>query len=149
MPAIRLFISTWKKSYEDVYHSALHVSATTRNMKITIIRFTCYHLLLSSNSTFMTKSLNLGTIQIWRDELMDTAIKSVICQIANCSPFHSIHTSPLICSPNQETGFYMITASVLKRLKLIYYGLISNFSKYYFKTGAICSFSYLHMYLPF
>ena len=115
----------------------------------TIIRFTCYHLLLSSNSTFMTKSLNLGTIQIWRDELMDTAIKSVICQIANCSPFHSIHTSPLICTPNQETGFYMITASVLKRLKLIYYGLISNFSKYYFKTGAICSFSYLHMYLPF
>ena len=74
LPAIRLFISTWKKSYEDVYHSALHVSATTRNMKITIKRFTSYHLLLSSNSTFMTKSLNLGTIQIWRDELMNTAI---------------------------------------------------------------------------
>ena len=27
----------------------------------------------------------------------------------------------------------------LERLKLTYYSLISNFSKYYFKTGILCS----------
>ena len=32
----------------------------------------------------------------------------------------------------------------LERLKLFYYSLISNFSKYYFKTGTICLLSYLH-----
>ena len=36
-------------------------------------------------------------------------------------PFHDggryhIETSPLICSENQWTGFYMITASVMKGL---------------------------------
>ena len=43
----------------------------------------------------------------------------------NCKlhwPFHDggryhIETSPLICSANQWTGFYMITASVMKGLK--------------------------------
>ena len=30
---------------------------------------------------------------------------------------YHIETSPLICSPNQWTGFYMITASVVKGLK--------------------------------
>ena len=29
---------------------------------------------------------------------------------------YHIETSPLICSPNQWTGFYMITASVMKGL---------------------------------
>ena len=28
-----------------------------------------------------------------------------------------METSPLICSANQSTGFYMITASVMKGLK--------------------------------
>ena len=32
-------------------------------------------------------------------------------------PFH-IETSPLICSANQCTGFYMITVSVLKELRV-------------------------------
>ena len=30
---------------------------------------------------------------------------------------YHIETSPLICSANQWTGFYMITASVMKELK--------------------------------
>ena len=30
---------------------------------------------------------------------------------------YHIETSPLICSANQWTGFYMITASILKGLK--------------------------------
>ena len=40
------------------------------------------------------------------------------------SPFHDggrdhIETSPLICSTNQWTGFYMMTASVMKGLIII------------------------------
>ena len=30
---------------------------------------------------------------------------------------YPIETSPLVCSANQRTGFYMITASVMKGLK--------------------------------
>ena len=32
---------------------------------------------------------------------------------------YNIETSQLICSANQWTGFYMITASVIKELKLV------------------------------
>ena len=66
MPTIQLFISTWEKSYEDIYLSPPHVSVTTGNILITIIRFAHYHVLLASNSTFMTDSMSLGTIQISR-----------------------------------------------------------------------------------
>ena len=34
---------------------------------------------------------------------------------------YHIETSPLICPANQSTGFYMITASVMKELKMIVY----------------------------
>ena len=33
---------------------------------------------------------------------------------------YHIETSPLICSPNQWTGFYMISASVMKGLRTIF-----------------------------
>ena len=52
------------KMYEDIYHSPPHVFVITGNILITIIRFARYHLLLASNSTFMTDSMYLGTIQI-------------------------------------------------------------------------------------
>ena len=88
-----------------------------------------YHLLLASNSIFMADSLYLGTIQIWwnlnENHWYLTSTKSLICQIrANCSPFQSLNMLP----------FHIR----LERLKLIYYSLISNFSKYYFNTGTIC-----------
>ena len=52
----------------------------------------------------------------------------MICQIdANRSPFHSPNMLP----------FHIR----LECLKLIYYGLISNFSKYYLETGTICHLS--------
>ena len=35
---------------------------------------------------------------------------------------YHIETSPLICGENQWTGFYMITASVLKGLRTCYFG---------------------------
>ena len=40
----------------------------------------------------------------------------------NAQLFHGryhIDTSPLICSANQWTGFYMITASIMKELKIL------------------------------
>ena len=61
-----------------------------------IMRSARYYLLLSSNSAFMTDSLHLGTIQIWRNlnehYCYLTSTKSVIQQIdANCSPFQSLN----------------------------------------------------------
>ena len=44
-----------KKSFEEIYVSVIpHVSVITENILITIIRFTRYHLMLASNSTFTT-----------------------------------------------------------------------------------------------
>ena len=57
------FFNIGKKN-EDIYCSPLYVSIITGNILIMIIRFTCYHLLLASNSVFMTDSMYLGTIQI-------------------------------------------------------------------------------------
>ena len=110
-------------------HSPLQVSVITGNILITIIRFACYHLFLASNSTFMTDSLYLGTIQICRnlneyyyDVIWTT---SVIWQIdTNCSPFQSLNKLP----------FHIR----FRTLKINLLGLISNFSKYYSKTSTIC-----------
>ena len=64
-----LFISTWEERtiWEDIYHSAPHVSVITGNILITTTRFDRYHLLLASNSTFMTDSMYLDIIQIYRN----------------------------------------------------------------------------------
>ena len=62
-----------------------------------------------------------------------------------CQPFHDrgryhIETSPLICSANHFTGFYMITASVMKGLRVttifsgthIFDTCLKKLQKYYF-----------------
>ena len=66
------------------------------NIPITIIRFARYHLLLASNSTFMTDFMCLGTIQICKNlnehyyYLILTT--SMIWQIdADCSLFQSLN----------------------------------------------------------
>ena len=117
--------------WRHTHPSPPHISVITGNILITTIRFARYHLLLASNSFFMTDSLYLGTIQISRNlnerYYYLTSTKSMIWQIdASCSPFQSLNTLP----------FHIR----LERFKLIYYVLISNFSKYYFKTGAVCFF---------
>ena len=105
-----------------------HVSVITRNILITIIRFSLYHLLFASNSTFTTDSRHLGTIQICRNlnehyyHLISTT--SVIWQIdANCSLFQSLYMLP----------FHIR----IRMLKINLLGLISNFPKYFFKTGTV------------
>ena len=104
------------------------VSAITGNILITTIIFVYYYLLLDSSSTFMTDSQYLGTIQIWQNlkehHYHLTTTESVIYQIdTNCPLFQSLNMH--------------LFHKKLERLKLIYYGLILNFSKYYFKTGTI------------
>ena len=47
------------------------------------------------------------------------AIKFFITNLFHNGGRYHIKTSPLICSAYQWTGFYMITASVMKELKLI------------------------------
>ena len=103
-----------------------HLSVITGNILITIIRFSLYNLLLASNSTFTTDYRHLGTIQIRRNlnehyyHLISTT--SVIWQIdANCSLFKSLNMLP----------FHIR----IRMLKINLLGLISNFSKYFFKTG--------------
>ena len=103
------------KQYIIIFHLLLLLQG---NSLITIVRSA--YLLLTSNSTFMTDSLYLGTNQIWRNVNEHycylTSTKSVICQIdANCSTFQSLNMLP----------FHIRLGS----LKLIYNGLISNFSK--------------------
>ena len=119
LPTIQLFISKWEKSYEDIYNSSPHyfrhysviISVITGNILIKIIRFACDHIVLASNSTFITDSMYLGTIQICRNlnehyyYLISTT--SVIWQIeANCSPYASLNMLPWHIR--------------LERLKLIY-----------------------------
>ena len=86
------FYFNWEKSLDDIYHSPPNVYVITGNILITLKRFAPYHLLLVSNSTFMTDAMYLRTIQIslhLKEQcyyLISTA--SVIWQIdANCSPF--------------------------------------------------------------
>ena len=100
-----------------------------------------YYLLLTSNSTFITDSLYFGTIQIcWNlneHHYCLTSTKPNLfkknCQIdATCSPFQSLDMFP-----------FQIR---LACLKLTYHRLISNFSRYYFKTGTLCLlFSSFHV----
>ena len=49
-----------------MYHPP-HVSVITGNILVMLIRFSRYHFLLASNSTFMTDSMYLGTIQVCRN----------------------------------------------------------------------------------
>ena len=46
-------------------------------------------------------------------------IKTLEDQLFNDGGRYHIETSPLICSANQWTGFYVITACVMKELKQI------------------------------
>ena len=58
---------------------------------------------------------------MWQFSIMNTYAK-FFREIKFDKPFldggrHHIETSPWICGANQWTGFYMVTASVMKELK--------------------------------
>ena len=96
-------------------HSSRYVSVIAGDPLIKAVRFARYDLLLDSSSTFMIDSHYLRTIQIW--------------QYLNEHYYYLISTPSVICQ---------IDANCSERLKLIYYCLISIFSKYHFKTVTLC-----------
>ena len=55
---------------------------------------------------------------------------------------YHIETSPLICSANQWTGFYMITASVLKGLRIFSFLPQQQHIQSNFMTDSIRTFIY-------
>ena len=128
LPKIQLFISTWEKSYEDIYHSPPHVYVVTGSILVTMIRFACYHLprfrqhfhdwlyVLKDNS-------DLSKLE-WTLLLLNF---NCIRDLTNRRRLFSI--------PVAEYAFFSPLARTLKNNLLV---LISNFSKYYFKTGTIC-----------
>ena len=98
------------------YIVLLHMSLL--NILITIIRFARYHLPLASNSIFMTDSMYL--------------VANLIC--GNLDR-HLTNRRKLFVIPVAE---YASCSHQVRTLKTNLLGLISRFSKYYFKTGTIC-----------
>ena len=100
------FYFNMRKSYKHRYHSPPHASVITENILIclkyeNIGNKICKLLssLLASNSTFISDTQSLGTIQSWRNltehHYYLTSTKSVIFQIdANCSPLQSLNMLP-------------------------------------------------------
>ena len=58
---------------------------------------------------------------------MSNIVKKYLCRKTHDGGRYHIETSPLICSANRWTGFYVITAPVMKELKSIL--LINAFQK--------------------
>ena len=102
------------------------------NILITIIRFprplaSSAYFQQNVHDWFLVPRYNSGQNKHDWTLLLLTSTKSVICQKdVNCSKFYS---------PN-----WLLFHIRAERLKLTYYSLISNFSRYYFKTGTLCLF---------
>ena len=125
------FFLTWEKSYEDIYYSNPHVSVVTANILIAIIRFSHYHFRDASNSTFIIDSMYLEIIQIFYYLI---SVSSVIWEIdTNFSLFQTLNI--------------LLLTIRLELFKTNLLGLISKFSKYYFKTGAICLLVFIFTYI--
>ena len=58
--ALFQYVKKAMKIYIYIYNSPPHVSVVTGNILITRIKFTRYHLLLATNSTFLVDSMYLG-----------------------------------------------------------------------------------------
>ena len=121
LPTIQLIISIRGKSYEDIYHSPPHASVITGNILIRIIIFFRYHLLASS--TLCRHNSDLSKLD-WTLQLFNF---SDIRNLANTRTLFSIPVAKYASFSHQA-----------RTLKTNLLGLISNFSKYYFKTGTIC-----------
>ena len=121
------YFNMGKKLWRHRSFSSTCYSVIIGNILITIIIFARYHLLVASNSTFMTDfyvlrcNSDLSNLNEHYYYLISPA--SVIWQInANCSPFHSLN---VLFSHQART----VQTNLL--------GLLSNFPKNYFKAGTI------------
>ena len=124
LPPVQHFILTWGKSNKDIYHLSPNVAGN--------ILITTYP--LKSSACFQHHFQNWFSVLILTWNLNEyyhylTLPECVICQIeTNCSPVHSLNMLP----------FHIR----LKRLKLTFYSLISNFPGSYLKTGIFCLLSF-------
>ena len=57
--AIHLFISTWEKSYEEIFYSAIHASALTRNIVLIRLMTDSQYLRTILRHYFKSGTLNL------------------------------------------------------------------------------------------
>ena len=84
LPAVQLFVSKWQQQSTNCLSVFEHFVRLTFKGLIAIIIFAYYDLLLATNSTFITDSQYLSTIQIWwnlnEHHYYLTSNKSVICK---------------------------------------------------------------------
>ena len=124
-PAIQLFISTWEKSYEDMSSSSTcfryYRKYSNNDNKIYPLASACFQ--QHFYDWFVVRK-HIQKQPEWTPPLLNS-IKFMICQIdENCSLFQSLKMLPFHIKP--------------KSLKLTYYSLIWNFSRYYLKIGLLC-----------
>ena len=112
------------------YHSLPHVSVITKNILITIKRFSHHHLLPASNSTFMTDWFHVLRYNSDLSKLEWTLLLFNFNYIPNL-----INRRKLFSIPIAE---YVSFSYQVRMLKTNLLGLISSFCKYYLKTGTIC-----------
>ena len=108
-------------------HAPSHISVITGNIPITVIRFARYHPLLPASSTFITDSMYLDLSKLTIKWALLLFNFSCIRDLAKRRKLFSIPVSEYASFSNQA-----------RTLKTNLLGLISNFSKYYFKTGTTC-----------
>ena len=132
------YFNMGKKLWRHRSFSSTCYSVIIGNILITIIIFARYHLLVASNSTFMTDfyvlSYNSDLSNLNEHYYYLISPTSVIWQInANCSSFHSLNMLYFHIRP--------------ERLKLICWVYYQIFLKVTLKQVPFPSFSYPHMYV--
>ena len=131
LPTIQLFISKWEKSYEDIYLSPPHISVITGNILITIKKI----FPLPSSSCFQQHFHDWFYVLRCNSDLLKLEWTLLLF---NFNYIRALtNRRKLFSIPVAEYASFSHQARTLKTNLL---GLISNFSKYYFKTGTICSF---------
>ena len=114
------------------YHSLLHVSVITENILITI-RFTAtIFFLLPTALSWHTDSMYIVTIQICRN------LNEQYHYLISTTFVIWHYKRKLLSIPVAEYASFSHQARTLKTNLL---GLISNFSRYYFKTATVCLLS--------
>ena len=118
-------------------HAPSHISVITGNIPITVITFAHDHPLLPSNSTFITDSIYLDLSKLTVKWTLLLFNFSCIRDLAKRRKLFSI-----------PVGEYASFSNEARTLKTNLLGLISNFSKYFFKTGTTCLlFSPTHVFV--
>ena len=125
MPTILLFISTWEKSYEDIYRSPPHVPVKHPNNNNKICP-------LPSTTCFQQHFHDWFYVLSCKSDL--SKLEWTILLFNSNYIRHLTNRRKLFAIPVAE---YASCSHQVRTLKTNPLGLISSFSKYYFKTGTI------------